>query len=106
MFLVIKLRDKEGVYFEHINVTHITRLSIINASNPDAGSKIHLRTGEVLTSSSPIDVLTSDIDDCWKSAISLIMFNIIAEKSKIISASSSEESIEVSSVSLPNQSEI
>jgi hypothetical protein len=53
--------------------------------NPDAGSKIHMRTGEVLTTSVPYDILSNAIDECWKSAASMIMFTILAEKAKILS---------------------
>lgn len=85
MFLPIELKDKDGSYFEQLNVTHITRTSFINRMNPDAGSKIHMRTGEVLTTSVPYDILSTAIDECWKSAASMIMFAILAEKSKILS---------------------
>ena len=44
MFLPITLKDKEGSYIEHLNVTHITRTAFINIMNPDAGTKIYLRT--------------------------------------------------------------
>jgi len=85
MFLPVEFRDKDGSYFEQLNVTHITRTSFINRMNPDAGSKIHMRTGEVLTTSVPYDILSTAIDECWKSAASMIMFTILAEKSKILS---------------------
>ena len=85
MFLPIEFKDKEGSYFEQLNVTHITRTSFINRMNPDAGSKIHMRTGEVLTTSVPYDILSTAIDECWKSAASMIMFSILAEKAKILS---------------------
>ena len=49
MFLPIVLKDKDGEYIEHLNITHITRTSFVNVRNTDAGTKIHLRTGEVLT---------------------------------------------------------
>jgi hypothetical protein len=51
--------------------------------NPDAGTKIHLRTGEVLTTPVPMDLLQSEIDECYKSAAAMIMFNILAEKAQI-----------------------
>ena len=85
MFLPVEFRDKDGSYFEQLNVTHITRTSFINRMNPDAGSKIHMRTGEVLTTSVPYDILSTAIDECWKSAASMIMFTILAEKAKILS---------------------
>lgn len=85
MFLPIEFKDKDGSYYEQLNVTHITRTSFINRMNPDAGSKIHMRTGEVLTTSVPYDILSTAIDECWKSAASMIMFSILAEKAKILS---------------------
>jgi hypothetical protein len=85
MFLPVEFKDKDGSYYEQLNVTHITRTSFINRMNPDAGSKIHMRTGEVLTTSVPYDVLSTAIDECWKSAASMIMFSILAEKAKILS---------------------
>jgi len=85
MFLPVEFRDKDGSYYEQLNVTHITRTSFINRMNPDAGSKIHMRTGEVLTTSVPYDILSTAIDECWKSAAAMIMFTILAEKAKILS---------------------
>ena len=85
MFLPVEFKDKDGSYYEQLNVTHITRTSFINRMNPDAGSKIHMRTGEVLTTSVPYDILSNAIDECWKSAASMIMFTILAEKAKILS---------------------
>jgi hypothetical protein len=85
MFLPVEFKDKDGSYYEQLNVTHITRTSFINRMNPDAGSKIHMRTGEVLTTSVPYDILSTAIDECWKSAASMIMFSILAEKAKILS---------------------
>jgi len=86
MFLPITLKDKEGSYIEHLNVTHITRTAFINVMNPDAGTKIYLRTGEVLSTMVPMDILQQEIDECWKSASAMIIFNIIAEKTKVLSA--------------------
>jgi len=86
MFLPVEFKDKDGSYYEQLNVTHITRTSFINRMNPDAGSKIHMRTGEVLTTSVPYDILSTAIEECWKSAASMIMFTILAEKAKILSA--------------------
>ena len=85
MFLPVEFKDKDGSYYEKLNVTHITRTSFINRMNPDAGSKIHMRTGEELTTSVPYDILSTAIDECWKSAASMIMFSILAEKAKILS---------------------
>ena len=85
MFLPVEFKDKDGSYYEQLNVTHITRTSFINRMNPDAGSKIHMRTGEVLTTSVPYDILSIAIDECWKSAAAMIMFSILAEKAKILS---------------------
>ena len=85
MFLPVEFKDKDGSYYEQLNVTHITRTSFINRMNPDAGSKIHMRTGEVLSTSVPYDILSNAIDECWKSDASMIMFTILAEKAKILS---------------------
>lgn len=85
MFLPIQFRDKEGPYTEHLNVTHITRVSFVNQMNPDAGTKIHLRTGEILTTPMTLDIISEKIDDCWKSAATLVIFNVLAEKAKIMS---------------------
>jgi hypothetical protein len=84
MFLPIQFRDKEGPYTEHINVTHITRTSFVNQMNPDAGTKIHLRTGEVLTTPVTMDVISAEIDGCWRSAATLVIFNVLAEKAKVM----------------------
>ena len=86
MFLPIQFRDKEGPYTEHLNVTHITRISFVNQMNPDAGTKIHLRTGEVLTTPITMDIISEKMDDCWKSAATLVIFNVLAEKAKIMSS--------------------
>ena len=85
MFLPIELKDKDGSYIEHLNVTHITRVSFINPMNPDAGTKIHLRTGEVLSTPAPMDIITEKIDECWKSSATVVIFNILAEKAKLMS---------------------
>ena len=84
MFLPIQFRDKEGPYTEHLNVTHITRISFVNQMNPDAGTKIHLRTGEVLTTPVTMDVISAEIDGCWRSAATLVIFNVLAEKAKVM----------------------
>jgi hypothetical protein len=83
MFLPIVLKDKDGEYIEHLNITHITRTSFVNVRNTDAGTKIHLRTGEVLTTPVPMDVIQTEIDECYKSAAAMIMFNILAEKTQL-----------------------
>lgn len=83
MFLPVTFKDKDGEYIEYINITHITRTSFVNLMNVDAGSKIHLRTGEVLTTPVPMDILQTEIDECYKSAAAMIMFNILAEKAQL-----------------------
>jgi hypothetical protein len=84
MFLPIQFKDKEGPYIEHINVTHITRISFVNQMNPDAGTRIHLRTGEILTTPVTLDVISAEMDDCWRSAATLVIFNVLAEKAKVM----------------------
>lgn len=83
MFLPIVLKDKDGEYIEHLNITHITRTSFVNVMNPDAGTRIHLRTGEVLSTPAPMDIVQTEIDECFKSAAAMIIFNILAEKAQI-----------------------
>ena len=83
MFLPIVLKDKDGEYIEHLNITHITRTSFVNVMNPDAGTRIHLRTGEVLSTPAPMDIVQTQIDECYKSAAAMIMFNILAEKAQL-----------------------
>lgn len=83
MFIPVVFKDKDGSYIEHINVTHITRLSFVNSLNPDAGTNIHLRTGEVLVTQSPMDIMSERIDNSWQCAASLVIFNVIAEKAKM-----------------------
>ncbi len=80
-------QDQDGPYFEHLNVTHITRISFINPRNPDAGAKIHLRTGEVLSTKMPFDQLSQAIDEAWESAASLVLSTLLSEKAKLISGS-------------------
>jgi len=87
MFLPIEFRDEQGPYIEHLNVTHITRISFVNPRNPDAGSKIHLRTGEVLKTVMPFDVLSQEIDDAWESASTLILSTMLSEKAKLMKQS-------------------
>lgn len=83
MFLPVKFSDKDGkYYYEHINITHITRLSFVNIMNPDAGTKIHLRTGEVLVTPVPMDIFQCDVDDCFKSSTALLIYSVVAEKAK------------------------
>ena len=79
MFLPIEFQDEQGPYIEHLNVTHITRISFVNPRNPDAGSKIHLRTGEVLKTTMSFDILSQEIDEAW--GISSYMF---LERHKIL----------------------
>ena len=83
MFLPIVLKDKDGEYIEHLNITHITRTSFVNVRNTASGTKIHLRTGEVLTTPVPMDIIQTEIDECYKSAAAMIMFNILAEKAQL-----------------------
>ncbi len=87
MFLPIEFKDEQGPYIEHLNVTHITRISFVNPRNPDAGSKIHLRTGEVLKTTMPFDVLSQEIDDAWESASTLILSTMLSEKAKLMKQS-------------------
>jgi len=87
MFLPIEFQDDHGPYIEHLNVTHITRISFVNPRNPDAGSKIHLRTGEVLKTTMPFDVLSQEIDDAWESASTLILSTMLSEKAKLLKKS-------------------
>jgi hypothetical protein len=94
MFLPIQFRDKEGPYTEHINVTHITRTSFVNQMNPDAGTKIHLRTGEVLTTPVTMDVISAEIDGCWRSAATLVIFNVLAEKAKVMTDEDMDEDLQ------------
>ena len=84
MFLPIKFRDIDGDFIEHINITHITRTSFVNRMNPDAGTNIHLRTGEVLTTFAPMDIVQTKIDECFNASSALILFNIFAEKAKFM----------------------
>ena len=94
MFLPIQFRDKEGPYTEHINVTHITRTSFVNQMNPDAGTRIHLRTGEVLTTPVTMDVISAEIDGCWRSAATLVIFNVLAEKAKVMTDEDVDEDLQ------------
>ena len=87
MFLPIEFQDEQGSYIEHLNVTHITRISFVNPRNPDAGSKIHLRTGEILKTTMPFDVLSQEIDDAWESASTLILSTVLSEKAKLMKKS-------------------
>lgn len=84
MFLPIEFQDQDGPYFEHLNVTHITRISFINPRNPDAGAKIHLRTGEVLSTKMPFDQLSQAIDEAWESSASLVLSTLLSEKAKLM----------------------
>jgi hypothetical protein len=101
MFLPIEFQDDHGPYIEHLNVTHITRISFVNPRNPDAGSKIHLRTGEVLKTTMPFDVLSQEIDDAWESASTLILSTMLSEKAKLLKKSDlqTEENAELDPLS-------
>lgn len=94
MFLPIEFKDKDGPYIEHLNVTHITRISFVNVMNPDAGTKIHLRTGEILVTPAPMDIISEKMDNCWRSAATLVIFNILAEKAKLMHEDELSESQE------------
>jgi hypothetical protein len=94
MFLPIEFKDKDGPYIEHLNVTHITRISFVNIMNPDAGTKIHLRTGEILVTPAPMDIISEKMDNCWRSAATLVIFNILAEKAKLMHEDELSESQE------------
>jgi len=87
MFLPIEFQDQDGPYIEHLNVTHITRISFVNPRNPDAGSKIHLRTGEILKTTMPFDVLSESIDDAWEEGSTLILTSFMMEKAKLMKKS-------------------
>ena len=87
MFLPIEFQDDHGPYIEHLNVTHITRISFVNPRNPDAGSKIHLRTGEVLKTTMSFDLLSQEIDEAWESASTLILSTMLSEKAKLLKKS-------------------
>lgn len=84
MFLPVEFQDQDGPYIEHLNVTHITRISFINPRNPDAGAKIHLRTGEVLSTRMAFDQLSQAIDEAWESAASLVLSTLLSEKAKLM----------------------
>lgn len=91
MFLPIEFHDQDGPYFEHLNVTHITRISFINPRNPDAGAKIHLRTGEILSTRMAFDQLSKAIDEAWESASCLILSALLSEKAKVFPVKSDSE---------------
>jgi len=84
MFLPIEFQDQHGPYIEHLNVVHITRISFVNPRNPDAGAKIHLRTGEVLSTKMSFDQLSQAIDEAWESAASLVLSTLLSEKAKLV----------------------
>lgn len=81
MFIGVEFRDADGSrYFERLNVAHITRLTFVSIKNPDAGTNIHIRTGEILKTATPLDVLSEIVDETWKEAASIVMLSIINEK--------------------------
>jgi hypothetical protein len=92
MFLPIEFKDEDGPYIEHLNVTHITRISFVNPRNPDAGSKIHLRTGEILKTTMPFDLLSKEIDEAWESGSILILSAMLSEKAKLMKQSDLQNS--------------
>lgn len=91
MFLPIEFHDQDGPYYEHLNVTHITRISFVNPRNPDAGAKIHLRTGEILSTRMAFDQLSKAIDEAWESASCLILSTLLSEKAKVFPVTSDSE---------------
>jgi len=94
MFIGIEFNDSDGSrYFERLNVMHITRLAFVNIKNPDAGTLIYLRTGEVLKTIMPMDILSEVIDNAWEQAATLILMNLLNEKLdvKIIDAKDSPQ---------------
>lgn len=91
MFLPIEFHDQDGPYYEHLNVTHITRISFVNPRNPDAGAKIHLRTGEILSTRMAFDQLSKAIDEAWESASCLILSTLLSEKAKVFPITSDSE---------------
>lgn len=80
MFIAVEFNSSEGRYVEHVNVTHVTRLSFRDAKNVDAGTKIHLRTGEILKSSIPMDIIHGMIDEAWKEMASIIVLQFVNDK--------------------------
>lgn len=92
MFLPVKFSDKDGKsYIEHLNIAHITRTSFVNIMNPDAGTKIHLRTGEALITPVPMDIVQSDIEECFKSSTALLIYSVVAEKAKYFTHDDDED---------------
>lgn len=81
MFIGVEFRDPDGGrFYERLNVSHITRLTFVSIKNPDAGTNIHVRTGEILKTPTPLDVLSEIIDEAWKEASSIVLLSIINEK--------------------------
>ena len=66
-------------------------LSFINPRNPDAGAKIHLRTGEVLSTKMAFDQLSQAIDEAWESSASLVLSTLLSEKAKLVSGNQRSE---------------
>lgn len=84
MFIGIEFNDTDGNrFFERLNVTHITRLTFVNVRNPDAGTLIHLRTGETLKTSMPMDIISEVVDDAWQQAAALILVTFLKENLEV-----------------------
>jgi len=43
-----------------------------------------LRTGEVLTTPVSMDIVQTQIEDCFSSSAAMVIFNVIAEKAKFL----------------------
>lgn len=80
MFIAVEFNSSDGRYVEQVNVTHITRLSFRDLKNPDAGTKIHLRTGEILKTSIPMDLMHAMVDEAWKEMASVVVLQFINDK--------------------------
>lgn len=64
MFVAIEILDEQGnEYIEKFNAFHITRISISDPRNVDAGSYIYLRTGDMIYTTYPIDILDQKINE-------------------------------------------
>ena len=96
MFIGIEFKDSEGSrFFERLNITHITRLSFVNVKNPDAGTIIHLRTGETLKTLVPMDILSETLDDAWQQAAALILVSFLKENLEITPVETKKEDPEM-----------
>lgn len=95
MFIAVEFQSSEGKYVEHVNVTHITRLSFRDVKNTDAGTKIHLRTGDILKTSIPMDLMHALIDEAWKEMASVVVLQFVNDKLNL--------NIEFTEESIPRQ---